>query len=504
MRKYSIRPGLLAALPALVVVACFLADQLRTHGGLFLASDDSYIYLGYVKRTLEAPRELFSYNRGEHSAGTTGLLYYYALVVLGHVLRLPTLAWPLHVTLRLSSFVLASGLTIVSSLLYWASWRNFDPERRRAPWFTFALAMALFFSNARFLWGLFAGLENPLSATLLLALVHALAIRGQAWRVGVLGGLLIATRPDLAGVLWLVPLFHAGLQPRGVSRWRGAAIAAATLAVTVLVLIAPCYALTGRLFPSALDTRVHVEAVRDPKLIVSGMLDALRLSKFLATDWQIVASTILIGAAVVSFRRRHVHPALFLSGFVVLLFFVRSVFHIEQLNIEDRYVSYVWPLLTLAGGTLAAPALRRGLARSRVTEGVSSVAVAVLAVVFPVRDGFRRLDRDVTEMNEVVVEPSLFMQRQVPPGTHVAMEPAGAIRVFTDFYLVDGFGLTTEHLGRAGTWDAMVEAEKVEYVFDYAARLPQLTDESRFELIRRWMPMHPVYVTVPIGFYRRR
>jgi len=500
----GVRSPLIAALPAVALVVFFLADHVRRFGGLYLASDDSYIYLGYVKRTMETPRGLFSYNPGEHSAGTTGLLYYYALVVVSHVLRAVTFPWPLHFTLRLSSYVLAGTLTVIASLLYWATWRRLDPDSERAPRFTFTIAMALFFANARFLWGLFAGLENPLSATLVLAVAHALAHRSRPLWTGLLGALLVATRPDLGSVVWVVPFACAALARGGVSRRRAFVEAAVILVAGVVLLVAPCRLLTGRWFPSALDTRIRIDAVRDPALLLSNVGDALRVSTLTKTDWQVGALVVLAGAVVVSVWRRRVHPAIFTSGTIVFVFFARAIFRVEQLNIEDRYVSYFWPLLVLGGGALVAPALRRAFAQRSWIAFPTAALVAVLVVVSPVREGFRRLTRDVTEMNQIVVAASVFMQEKLPRGARVAMEPAGAIRVFTDFYLVDGFGLTTTHLSRSSSWDEMIETARVEYVFDYPFRLPQLEDPSRFEAIQYWRPDPPVHVLAPIGLFRRK
>jgi hypothetical protein len=497
----GVRSSLIAALPAAAFVFFFLVDHVRRFGGLYLASDDSYIYLGYVKRTMEAPRELFSYNPGEHSAGTTGLLYYYALVVVSHVVRVVTFPWPLHFTLRLSSYVLSGSLTVIASLLYWGTWRRLDPESERAPTFTFAIATALFFANARFIWGLFAGLENPLSATLVLALAHAFAHRVRSWWTGLLAALLAATRPDLGSVVWVVPFACAALADRAPRR-RAFVESAVVLVAGVLVLVAPCRLITGRWFPSALDTRIRVDAVRDPTLVFSNIADALRVTTLTKTDWQVGALLVLAAAVMVSARRRRAHPALFTSGAIVFVFFARAIFRVEQLNIEDRYVSYFWPLLALGAGVLAAPVLRRACARHPSSAVVTAGLVAVLAVVVPVREGLRRLARDVTEMNQIVVAASLFMQRELPRGARVAMEPAGAIRVFTDFYLVDGFGLTTTHLLRSSSWDEMIEKTRVEYVFDYPFRLPQLEDPARFEAIEHWRPDPPVHVLAPIGLYR--
>src|SRR5436305_1534911 len=67
-----------AALSLVIFIACAIAIHHRT-GILAFNSDDSYIYTGYVKMTFTPGAGLFSYNVGEHSAGTTGILFYYLL-----------------------------------------------------------------------------------------------------------------------------------------------------------------------------------------------------------------------------------------------------------------------------------------------------------------------------------------------------------------------------------------------------------------------------------------
>src|SRR5262249_42979102 len=163
--------------PAAAVALGVCGAQLLHFGGLYAASDDSYIYLGYVKRALVPPRELFSYNPGEHSAGTTGVLYYYALILTAAAVRAVTFALPMATTLTVALYLLNGVLFVGCAGLLARIVRRMVSDG--AVWEV--LAFLLLLCNVRFMWGMFAGLENPLSAFLALALVDGIAQGVSLW-----------------------------------------------------------------------------------------------------------------------------------------------------------------------------------------------------------------------------------------------------------------------------------------------------------------------------------
>jgi hypothetical protein len=155
-------------------LAVFIAYQFFQHGWVYAASDDSYIYLGYVKRALTSPHELFSYNPGEHSAGTTGIAYYYLLTIVCAVLRAATFFLPLELSLLLGMYLTNAGLFLLAAHRFLCCWRGLVPQAAplRAP--GLALLFLLFCAQPRFLWGVFAGMGNPLGAFLVLLLFDRL------------------------------------------------------------------------------------------------------------------------------------------------------------------------------------------------------------------------------------------------------------------------------------------------------------------------------------------
>lgn len=107
-------------------------------------------------------------------------------------------------------------------------------------------------------------------------------------------------------------------------------------------------------------------------------------------------------------------------------------------------------------------------------------------------------------MNQVVVAPALWMQEHLPPSSRVAMEPAGAIRVFTDFHLVDAVGLTTNNSLPYGSYAKFMTDNRVDYAFDYPVRVAELADEARYERVMTWRPEPRRYSWGEIGLFRMR
>ncbi len=117
-RKCLSKERLFELSPWLLLLCVFYVFQIVRWGWFYPASDDSYIYLGYVKMAITPPFELFSYNVGEHSAGTTGILYYYVLMVVCVLVRLVTFFLPLSLSLTLGMFVLNGILFLLFAFIF--------------------------------------------------------------------------------------------------------------------------------------------------------------------------------------------------------------------------------------------------------------------------------------------------------------------------------------------------------------------------------------------------
>jgi hypothetical protein len=506
--------------PAAAVALLVIAVQLVHFGGLYAASDDSYIYLGYVKRALVPPRALFSYNPGEHSAGTTGILYYYMLVVAAAAVRAFTFTLPIATTLTVALYGLNAVLFVACAGLLARLVRMVTGGER--VWEFVALALLLW--SVKFLWGMFAGLENPLSAFLIMALVYALACGAPVTRIAVLAGLFIATRPELGPVLAVVPTFatvcarlpvRATNNPggwRALAAWmRGTAwrAAGATIlcAAVYAALVLPCFVTTGRIFPSALGTRVMIGALGDPQIFWQSIA-AFDFGALWRNTWSMGSLVLMLGLVVVA-PYRDVRVPLAAMAFVILQFGLRIALRLVEFSAEDRYVSYLWPLYVLAIVALlhalisTSRVATAALARPGVALAVCG-ALAAYTAVGPLREFDERFTADVREMNEVVVTPARWMQQHLPPSSRVAMEPAGAIRVFTDFYLIDAVGLTTTHVLPQESYADFMVANRADFAFDSPTRIPELGDPARYERLMSWSPRPRRHSWGEMGVFRLR
>ncbi|HUW81238.1 MAG TPA: hypothetical protein VMZ31_00410 [Phycisphaerae bacterium] len=470
-------------LPWLFVLVGFVAFQWSSHGWLYAASDDSYIYLGYVKRALTAPHSLFSYNPGEYSGGTTGVLYYYLLIAVCGIAR--SLTWPLGIelSLLLGLYATNAALFLLTAHRYLRCWRALTGESDRIGFLKLCTLFLLFCAHPQFLWGVFAGMENPLAAFLVLLLLDWLVRRQPFWRTVLLAALLCATRPELTIVLFTIPIVgvladarsRALRQPNAKGgRWglvRRILAAYGIWAACLGALIFPCYLTTGRLFPSALGTRVVLPPLGSFSALMGRLQAMFGWSRYYwASEWLLLAYVSPVAALLFGLARRR-WALLWVSFYPLAFFLLRAFLQLHDFNVEDRYVSYLWPLYAVilaSWGNTVWQYMSRYFQRSgRLIGSLVGIGVLVVAVLFPIREFLHRFDKHVGLMNTIVVEPSRWMRDNLPPTARVCMEPAGAIRVFTDFYLVDAVGLTTTHRrSYQGNYLDFLHDHRVEYVFD--------------------------------------
>jgi hypothetical protein len=473
-----------------------------------MASDDSYIYLGYVKGAIAGARQLFSYNVGEHSAGTTGVLYYYLLTAVCSVARAVTPGLPVAASLTLGAYLTSGGLYLTLGALLPRVFARFA-GRAQGPAPLEALGI-FFLANASymFLWGVFSGLENPLSALLTLLVADQLGRRAHHRLVALTAAALCATRPELVLTAGLLPLAAAWPGPAGGSDGRGRRLAeaCAVFVAAGAAILAPCFLTTGTVLPSAAGLRLG------PGLLPSlpGLLGNLTADpEVWRSGWLLLACGMVAAAGLALLHKgaRGGARRALLTGLVILLQFVaRTALGLHDLNVHARYVSYLWPLYALGFYTLGEALLgvvpRWGAPLRALAGALALGAFAWQAGIF-----FREFPRDVEEMNAVSVAPARWMARSLDPRSRIIMEPAGAIRVFTDFYLIDAVGLTTDHYRLQGgerSYYGFARRTRADFVFDYPAREAELADPARFLPLMTWTPPEPRFSWGTIGLYAVR
>lgn len=503
----------LVALAFVLYASCLYAVHLYRFGWFYMASDDSYIYLGYVRNWVERG-ELLTYNPGEHSAGTTGLLYYYLLSAVAWVVHFTY--WPTPgIGLTLAAYITNALLFIGAGLLTARIWHYISDAGESPLSFEGAIVvLAATVSLPSFLWGWFGGLENPLSGTILLLLIERVLAKAPGWQTALASAIIGGCRPELFPVGLLVVAIWAAIQ---VSDERNLRILAPRLTASVaafvgmtLLIYLPCWFVTGSVTPSALGTRVAIPALTEPNLLWQNLIVAARSGYFIR-PW--VVSVPLLFAGLLVFRRtREDWVLISAAGILAIYFLMRAVLGLTDFNVQSRYVSFFWPLYVL----IAADVLRRMIIRfgwgslSTGQRRSASLTVALLlsgCMWMGFTKANKELSADVLEINQVAVIPSKWMALNLPKSARVLMEPAGAIRVFTDFYLIDTVGLTTRHLPDylASTiqpsYIGFLQQAKATHIFDYPNREPLLKDRSRFLPLHFWTASPWRYSGGIIGVY---
>lgn len=507
-------PRYFAFLMALLMVALVVFYQTaqlhHLFGWYFMASDDSYIYLGYVRNWVERG-EFLTYNPGEHSAGTTGLLYYYLLSSVASIVHLAY--WPSAGTaLTLVAYITNTLLFGCAAFLVVRIWHSLSGTQDFS--LSFMLQAGLLWmaviASPSFLWGWFGGLENPLSGTLLLLLLERALVKAPAWQVAIASAMLAGSRPELAPfgllvtALWAIaPVDGAGGQRKKAGKL-GSSLAA--FFAVLLAIYLPCWFSTGSLTPSALGTRVAIPALTNPALLWENMVTAARAGYFTGY-WVAGGMLVLCGAFLVS--GDHAGRVLKTSAALLVFYFLmRGCLGLTDFNVEDRYVSFFWPLYVLT----AAYVLQHTLGQGWNLLPVAVRQLFILAGSFVVMAGGgwgiyeanSRLLADVAEINRMHVLPSMWMAKHLPESSRIVMEPAGAIRVFTNFYLIDADGLTTNHAkiylalppGKADFF----QQTGATHIFDYPIRMPFI-NSPRFERLWMWSVSPSRHSGGVIGLY---
>ena len=173
-------------------------------------------------------------------------------------------------------------------------------------------------------------------------------------------------------------------------------------------------------------------------------------------------------------------PFLLVASFLTAFLVMRSVLGIPNYNVRNRYISYLWPSIIMvwlpALLMTFEPQIRRMRARGTHVYFASATVCFLGLTALGTLIAAQVVVTDTQEMIDVVVEPSQWMAANLPKDAVIAMEPAGALRTFTDFQLVDRVGLTTMHFrdyqletGKAPSesYADFFKVNRIQYIFDY-------------------------------------
>lgn len=493
----SLWPGLgLWLAGALLVGLLYLGLAAWGFGVSGFPLDDAWIHQTYARNLARSGQLAFV--PGVSSAGSTAPLWS-LLLGIGYVLRLPFQLWTYGLGIALLGL---TGWTMARLGL------RLFPE---APW-AGGWAGLFCLLEWHLVWAAVSGMETLLFTWLSLCLFerYLASPPSQGWRwpisLGVLGGLLVLTRPEGLGLLGLIgldmglrwgregnPSKIQNLKPL-LRRWLGLAIG---LSLPVLPYLAFHLKLTGLLFPNTLYAKqaeygVILEAFplwwrlfggpAAPET-VQGVFRVI----FIGAQSLLLPGLILAGWLSFKERRWALWPVWAWWMSYLVLYGLRLPVTYQHGRYQMPVIAWVvllgvWGTVRLVEGQRR-PGVGRALSRAL----VSSIGILLLAFLFI---GGQAYGRDVRFIESEMVATAQWLNEQAAAEALIAAHDIGAIGYFAQRPLIDLAGLITPEvipfMRNEEALLAFVRDRKVDYLVTFPSWYPEMVQHPALK---------PVYET---------
>ncbi|MEZ5359704.1 MAG: hypothetical protein R3F48_12875 [Candidatus Zixiibacteriota bacterium] len=390
-----------------------------------LMPDDAYIFIQYAENLTKTG--MLAFNPGEESYGITSLTWTLLLALCSYL------------PIALETMSKALGILLSSiGVAFWAKWAFDRTDIPASPLPLIIAALIPTIGPGRMI----VGMEPPLLCLLSGILVYSYGRRAIPV-MGVSGGLLILTRPDMSIVVFVLFTILAFRQ-----RIRQAIIFAGLAGIIALPWHAWLYYRIGHILP---PTRVGKLAVFLP--------DHLNITLSQFESGTIVNHLIWSVSALKAFAKIGFSSLAFLglvtAAILVSLFMIyrRKSSTLEILLLPTACIisslaayCVLFPLLKLRYFVWISPALiigiwlaGRTLFNAKLFHRLSLIAVCgFLLLLYPA------LKRQIysTEMVKYRLRTGIWLSQNTPPDARIALEPIGQIGYASHRYIVDMGGLT--------------------------------------------------------------
>ena len=415
------------SLLAIIVVSLYAGvAALRGHSGFPL--DDAWIHHTYARNWAETGQ--LAYLPGVPSAGSTAPLWT-LLLSIAYRLQIDPYGW----TLLLGALCLALSAWLLSHLTV-----RLLPNRSLVSWLV-GLACVL---EWHLVWAAASGMETMLFIALGLALIDQVQSNTRGWTIGVLGGLLILTRPE--GVL-LFALALGVLLIR--SRW--AALKAIVPAlVTFFVVLAPGVYFNLQAGGSIFPNTFYAKQSEYGALMSALPIWLNSIGQMLLAPLAGPALLLVPGIVAWVIARRHFWRDR--TQWVLWLPLAWLVIHVAvyalRLPVSYQHGRYLLPIIPvvllygLVGTTLIVDGLKTRRTRlwARLARpGLIAVVILIFGLYIPIGAGAYAADVDVIDGEMVAV--AQWLNQNTPAGALIAAHDIGAIGYFTRRPLLDLAGL---------------------------------------------------------------
>jgi hypothetical protein len=396
------------------------------HSGFPL--DDAWIHQTYARNWVESGQ--LAYVAGQPSAGSTAPLWT-LLISVAYRLRIDPFVW--------TRLLGAVSLGVSAWLLYRLADR-LTPGRRPMAWAIGLLCVG----EWHLIWAAASGMETILFIALALALIDRVWMRSSGWAVGVIGGLLILTRPE--GVL-LIGLAVIVLLARSA---RGGSKEIVKLLLGSIIVVAPGVWFNvqagGSLFPNTFYAKQseYAELMSSLSIWVQSVFE-MSLAPLAG-----VSFVLLPGLITWLITQRHTlrdqnRWALWLPLAWIALHTAVYALRLPVHYQHGRYLIPIIPIVILYGAIGITRLLDRrashGMNRLLRVGGLTLAAAAVIVWIVFVPLGATAYATDTAVIDDEMVAVAHWLNDHVPSDAVIAAHDIGAIGYFTQRPLLDLAGL---------------------------------------------------------------
>lgn len=450
---------------SLVAASLFLYLGYSLHyGGLGFPLDDSWIHQTFARNL--ALYGQWAYNPGEVSAGSTSPLWT-ILLSPGYLLPLDPRVW---------TYLLGA---IFLSLTGWIARRLYLALFPRQEGLSYLLGLFLPL-EWHLVWAAFSGMETILFIFLSLLLLERHLRESNPFILGLLGGLLILTRPEGIILLSLVAWDRVRRQLKSPALW---AKNLAWLLFGVALLFAPYLAFHLLVAGHPLPNTFYAKRAEYLDSFAPFWLRLVQLPRATLVGAQILLLPGFIWTLYQGVKER--------KETLLLLVWWAAFFAIYTLYLplpyqHGRYLMPTIPMLiTLGLGGTVNILLHRPW---RVAKAVLAISTPLVLVLFWFL-GARHYATDVMFIDRELVDVARWLREETPPQAIVATHDIGAVGYFSQRTLVDIAGLANPEvipfIDDQERLLAYLEEKNVDYFVTFPSWYPIIVTSPNFRLIYR-------------------
>ncbi|MBI5879681.1 MAG: hypothetical protein HZB53_18705 [Chloroflexi bacterium] len=410
-------PRLALACVAIATCALYVGMTIMQVGRPSFPLDDAWIHLTFARNIAQYGQ--MAYIPGQLSAGSTAPLW--------TLLLSPGFVWPFGPEAWI--YLLGMVCLCAASMLAGRISTQLFPEARGLRWvIAFTLAFEWHLG-----WAAFSGMETLFFTTLMLLALDTYLSGCPLWLVGLLGGLLAATRPEgmaLAGLIGLAQLARTGTRIGAASARMRSLIALATgVAVPLIPYVAFNWLVSGTLLPNTFFAKQMEFA--EITSATPFTVHLVTLSAIMFVGAQLVLVPGFLAAAWLILRERRTDAAVLLGWWlaITLAFAIRlpSTFQ------HGRYEMPVLPSVLVLGwwGTwrIGRALARRAPAIERVARKTWLLTFGTLLLAFWIR-GAQALATDAAIMDCIGVQTARWLGANTRSSDMLAVHDIGAVGYF--------------------------------------------------------------------------